>query len=245
NRSMSSGNYGVMINAIRDDKTVGGARYNAGYNVTVQGISTDFTPEYIGYWKSKVSEQKSAWLIKGAISVLCMAIGAALVTAGIVTLFAGVGWVGSIFGTAAMTSAWSVFTGSLVVGYAIYAGIVMISLINPELSAFISTIYFQLEDIIAGVLIHTFVEIMDMAGEYLTGKQIHWWRRNVQPLLYRIYMATYDLKGTVGRYLAAGVYMVLGDDPDEVLFTMYDPFERAMLNGEVYNYLDYEGYFEP
>ncbi|MHA1330892.1 MAG: hypothetical protein ACTSR2_07435, partial [Candidatus Hodarchaeales archaeon] len=196
-------------------------------------------------WKSKVSEQKSAWLLKGVISVLCMAIGAALVTAGIVLFFSGIGWIASMFGTAVMAAAWSAFSWTLVVGYVVYAGIVMISFINPELSAFMSTIYFQLEDIIAGALIHTFVEIMDAAGELLTGIQIHWWRRNVQPLLYRVYMMTYDLKGTVGRYLAAGVYMVLGNDPDEVLFTMYDPFERAMLNGEVYNYLDYGGYFEP
>ena len=57
-------------------------------------------------------------------------------------------------------------------------------------------------------------------------------------------MMTWDLKGTIGRYLAAGVYMVLGDDSDQVLFTMYDPFERAMLKGEVYNFLDYGGYFQ-
>ncbi|MHA1215099.1 MAG: hypothetical protein ACTSR2_06300 [Candidatus Hodarchaeales archaeon] len=56
---------------------------------------------------------------------------------------------------------------------------------------------------------------------------------------------TLDLKGTVGRYLFAVVKVGLGiEDISEVNAVMYDPFEKAMLSGEAYNFLDFGAYFK-
>jgi len=252
NRSMSVGSYNVFISASRNDKVVTSARYSATYNTVIQGVSTDFTAEFMGYWKNKIEEEKWVSLIKGAIQVVCMAVAAALVVAALMLiasgLFAMIGlstaYTASIIATAAGTT----FIKTLGVGLLIYGGILAVGLISPESSAFLSTIYFQLEDIIAGATVHAFVEIMDAAGAMISGKEIgsvHWWRQKVQPLLYGAYMLTLDIKGTVGRYLSAAVTIGLGlQDVSELNFTMFDPYERAMLAGESYNYLDFGGYFE-
>ncbi|MFX0173038.1 MAG: hypothetical protein ACFE9L_14090 [Candidatus Hodarchaeota archaeon] len=83
------------------------------------------------------------------------------------------------------------------------------------------------------------------SGIWYSENEIHWWQKNVQPLLYKGYMVFLDTKGTMTRFVAGVVVeSQYGATKEELDFLMYDPWKRALLKGQVFNLFDKSAYFD-
>jgi hypothetical protein len=255
NRSMSTGSYTVNLGVSRNEGDVGGLRYEASQSVKVNSASTDYTPEFIGYWQEYIAEQKrnqdlqTFWMIVSLVAVIVVA----ALTAGI----------GAYLGAGILAAAGFIETGITIgaaVGIGVSAGIStakfitafvitvqVVGLFAPEVSAFATTVVFQWTDILVGGMIHLFCELMDNTGSawFNGGDNTHWWRKNIQPILYTLYAAVWDTDGTLPRLIARTTMDIFTDASSaELDYFMYDDYEKAMLDGETYNFLDIPSYID-
>lgn len=119
----------------------------------------------------------------------------------------------------------------------------------PAVSAIMFT-YLQRVDIAWAVLTSLSCEVLDWSINrgvtVFTRREYeqHFFRRCVQPLIYAVYMVTFDWKGTVPRLLTRECLRAFhGATEEEISFVLFDNYEQAMLAGEAFNFLDYEIYF--
>ncbi|MFX1247050.1 MAG: hypothetical protein ACFFBQ_06665, partial [Promethearchaeota archaeon] len=116
------------------------------------------------------------------------------------------------------------------------SGVIGISTINPTLAWGISTFILEVRDVVAALAISGLCHLLDVV---ISPKEC-FFRENLGPLLYGLYMYTLDLDGTVAR----GATMIWAEatgafDSDEMIYLTFDDYEIALMSGEAFNWLDY------
>ncbi|MFX0173037.1 MAG: hypothetical protein ACFE9L_14085 [Candidatus Hodarchaeota archaeon] len=164
NRGMNGGSYQVVMCVTQDHPEIRSLHFTVDHGTTVNITSTDFTPEFIGYWSAKIKRQLDMQLtyliIAIAVAIVISALTAgitALVVSGVAAL-AGVGtFVG--WGVFVVMGKTALATTTVVGGILVMSQV--LGLFNPELVTIGTNIVLCASDIIAGGLIHFFVELVD------------------------------------------------------------------------------------